>query len=322
MNIDENNNRDNLLMAIVVYINEKLSYDFQQSVDNVIILICDQIQQYHAIIGDVEYLDYIKENLPHHKGLSIYGSGNPILDNTRVGNLFMEIDRLKAEFNNSAYKEQNNSTQGSLFFHHCIKNAEKVIKESGVDYHLRDVKHWLNDITNHLRQVPSDYKHLERWFALMEDHATTNTQRYDFGQLKEHFEQLKQQPTPQAETTSSQLPATQDEDAGGEVQTGTEIDWETLKSFFKPKFLGLSKENKYNYFDEYLKKDILTIEKKNEFAMVALLIYRSDFFNKKTMKFAAWMRVFFKIVGVKPPVNDSKSRYEPNERITQTFRYL
>ncbi len=230
MNIDENHNRDNLLMQIVVYINEKLSYDFQQSVDNVIMLICDQIEQYHAIIGDVEYLDYIKENLPHHKDLSIFGSGNPILDNNRVGNLFMEIDRLKAEFNNSAHKEQNNSTQGSFIFHHFIKNAEKVIKERGVDYLLREVKYWLNDITNDLRQVSSDYKHLERWFALMEDHATTNTQRYDLGQLKEHFEQLKQQPTPQDETTSSQLLAAQDEGAGDEVETGN-LYWEKMDSF-------------------------------------------------------------------------------------------
>lgn len=224
-------------------------------------------------------------------------------------------------------KPRHKYIEGSLIYrhlivHYALMRPTPVLNENDINFLLNRVEDEVKGITAYLRKVPSDYKHLERWFALMEDNATTNKQRCVLKQLKEHFEQLKQQPTPQAETTSSQLPATQDEDAGGEVQTGTEIDWETLKSFFKPKFLGLSKENKYNYFDEYLKKDILTIEKKNEFAMVALLIYRSDFFNKKTMKFAAWMRVFFKIVGVKPPVNDSKSRYEPNERITQTFRYL
>lgn len=197
--------------------------------------------------------------------------------------------------------------EGDYLFYHFIKSyvVKKFtpkLNEREVDYLLREVNDWFPKISNYLAQVPEDCKHLERWFDYVETYATTPLQKGDIARLKEHFEQFKQRPTPQAEKTSYQ------------------IDWETLSTYFAKEFMG--RNNKYNYFDECLRKDIPTIEQKNELAMVAVLIHRSEFFNKKRMRFAAWMRVFFKIIGVAPLVNTSQSRYEPNDRITRTFYYL
>ena len=116
---------------------------------------------------------------------------------------------------------QGSLTYRHLIVHYALMRPTPVLNENDINFLLNRVEDEVKDITTYLRQVPSDYKHLERWFALMEDNATTNKQRCVLGQLKEHFEQLKQQPTPQAETTSSQLPATQDEDAGDEVENST-----------------------------------------------------------------------------------------------------
>lgn len=212
--------------------------------------------------------------------------------------------------------ESGNHIVGSFAFHHYIMRyvaAERtpVLKENDINFLLKRVRNEVERLTNYLRQAPIDYKHLERWFALMETYCTTPLQKYDIERLKGHFEPFKH-PAPQAVATSTQ----------DEVETGTGIDWEKLRTFFKPTFLGIGKGNRFNYFDEYLIRDIPTIKTKQGLAMVALCIHRSEHFNKKTMKFAKWMRLFFEIVGVEPPKNISKSRYEPNEIINQTFRYL
>lgn len=226
-------------------------------------------------------------------------------------------------------KPRHKYIEGSLIYrhlivHYALMRPTPVLNENDINFLLNRVEDEVKGITAYLRKVPSDYKHLERWFALMEDNATTNKQRCVLKQLKEHFEQLKQQSTPQTETISSRAAATQDEGAGKEVQTGTgnTIDFDTLSTFFDNKFKGIPKENNFNYFDECLREDITTIEKKKEFAMVAVLIYESRHFNKKTMSFAEWFRLFFKIIGMQPHKNPSKTRYEPNERIKLTFRYL
>lgn len=123
-------------------------------------------------------------------------------------------------------KPRHKYIEGSLIYrhlivHYALMRPTPVLNENDINFLLNRVEDEVKGITTYLRKVPSDYKHLERWFALMEDNATTNKQRCVLKQLKEHFEQLKQQPTPQDETTSSQLLAAQVEDAGGEVETGT-----------------------------------------------------------------------------------------------------
>lgn len=135
-------------------------------------------------------------------------------------------------------KPRHKYIEGSLIYrhlivHYALMRPTPVLNENDINFLLNRVEDEVKGITTYLRKVPSDYKHLERWFALMEDNATTNKQRCVLKQLKEHFEQLKQQSTPQTETTSSRAAATQDEGAGKEVQTGTGsvIDFSHMKSF-------------------------------------------------------------------------------------------
>lgn len=115
-------------------------------------------------------------------------------------------------------------------------------------------------------------------------------------------------------------------DIGGdvaEVAKGSTLtpDYEKLRAYFKPGFMGMG-EGSFNYFDEYLRKDLNTISKKNEMGMVAYLVYHGEHFKNKTMKFADWLRVFFSSVGVELPKNLAMSRYKPNGKISSLFRYL
>lgn len=98
------------------------------------------------------------------------------------------------------------------------------------------------------------------------------------------------------------------------------VDANRLGSFFNSKFKGCG--NNYNYFDDMI-KDIQTIRVSKELAMIAVMIYEcKNYFIQKPSTFAAWLRVFFEIIGRDCPKDCHKNKYRPNERIKRTFYYL
>lgn len=119
---DTNDKRAVCLQSIVEHINKKMSSDLHKSVADVVILIGNQIRLYINSIGTVEYLNYIEQHISTHHKLNIYGSGNPILDKTKEGNLFFAIDYLRKEFEELSP----NDRFGDSYYYICDKYAKFI----------------------------------------------------------------------------------------------------------------------------------------------------------------------------------------------------
>lgn len=136
---DTNDKRAVCLKYVVEHINNDMSSDLHKSVANVVEFIGNQIGEYINSIGTVEYLDYIEKNILRHRELNIYGKGNPMLDETREGNLFFAIDRLRGEFikvdpiqktNGEYYRE----LCKSIFRHESNDDVIRELHEALVDF--------------------------------------------------------------------------------------------------------------------------------------------------------------------------------------------
>lgn len=67
-----------------------------------------QIETYGHLIGGVGFIDYIKSNLVDNPALTIWGRGNPLLDEDKIYNLYELLDTLKIELSKRDYIRQEN----------------------------------------------------------------------------------------------------------------------------------------------------------------------------------------------------------------------
>lgn len=98
------------------------------------------------------------------------------------------------------------------------------------------------------------------------------------------------------------------------------INQEKLGNFFNAKFKGAGKN--IDYFDTLI-NDLAVLDKPKDYAMVAHMIFHSDFFvMPKKLSFAGWLRKFFEIIGIECPKDTRMSKYVPSQKVKSYFRYL
>lgn len=117
-----NEKRELCLQSLIEHMNNNLSCNLYKSVADVVMLIGNQIRLYINSIGTVEYLNYIEQHISTHHKLNIYGSGNPILDKTKEGNLFFAIDYLRKEFEELSP----NDGFGDSYYYICDEYAKFI----------------------------------------------------------------------------------------------------------------------------------------------------------------------------------------------------
>jgi hypothetical protein len=101
-------------------INEKHQY-----LDNLMIAISEQLNRFSTCKTD--YLKYIKTRLNNKEQFNIWASGSPILDNSKIPNVFDRIDGLIYEIENLSKIDQNRNSESKMAvneFVKCKKNIE------------------------------------------------------------------------------------------------------------------------------------------------------------------------------------------------------